>query len=330
MKRMKSIFERILVPLDGSSVAERVLPFVAEFASKMDGQVTLLTACSAGDPLKHTFDSYLGVKTEQLRSQGIKVKSAIVHGDPAEGILDYAEANGAGLIAVCTHGEGGASRWPLGSIAHKVVLRSHVPVLLVRSDGDITPLSKDKYKVLVTLDGSPVSESILPYVEGIATGAQCEVLLLRIAEPFRLVRVGTYATGFRARQYERDQRDMIDKAKKAALLYLGEREKSLCGKNIPTEVACFLGKPAESILQCAEDLKADMIALATHGFSGISRWAFGSVASRVVEGASQPVLLVRPPLPGPVQRQPIAEDDSERESGTLAGFVMSSEAPVRT
>jgi len=317
MKRAKTMFESILVPLDGSGMAERVLPFVTEFAGKMRGQVTLLTACCPGDPLKHMLGSYLNEKTEQLHSQGIRVKPAIVEGDPAEGILDYAEANHVGLIAVCTHGEGGVTRWPLGSIAQKVVLRSHVPVLLVRSNGEITSLSKDKYRVLVTLDGSPVSESILPYVEGIALGVSCELVLLRIAEPFRLVRVGNYATGFRARQYERDQREMIDKAKKASLLYLGEREKKLCSKGIRTEVACLLGKPAESILQCAEDLGADMIALATHGFSGISRWAFGSVASRVVDGARQPVLLVRPPLPGPVRRQPAVAEVSERLGGPV-------------
>lgn len=307
-----AMFESILVPLDGSSVAERVLPFVAEFASKMNGQVTLLTACCQDDPLKHLFGSYLSEKAEQLDAQGIGVKSAIVQGDPAEGILDFAEANRVGLIAVCTHGEGGASRWPLGSIAHKILLKSHVPVLLLRSDGDPPCLSKDRYRVLVTLDGSPVSESILPYVEGIAAGAHCEVVLLRIAEPFRLVRVGTYATGFRARQYERDQRELIDHAKSTAQLYLADIEKALAAKGIETKVACVLGKPVDSILQSADDLEADMIALATHGFSGVSRWAFGSVASRIVEGARQSVLVVRPPLPSPMQRRPI---ETQQQSG---------------
>lgn len=298
------MFDRILVPLDGSCVAEKILPFVVEFASKMDGQVILVTACNPDDPLKHLFGSYLAEKVEQLSTQGITARSAIVRGEPAEGILDFAEANGIGLIAVCTHGKGAASRWPLGSIAHKVVLKSHLPVLLVRATGDPPFLRKDAFKILVPLDGSPVSESILPYVQHVACGTHCQVVLIRIAEPVRLIRVGTYATGFRARQYESDQRDLIDHAKRTALLYLSEREKELCSKGIQTEVTCLLGRPAESILQCADDPPVDMIALATHGFSGVSRWAFGSVASRIVEGATQTILLVRPPLPSLMPRHP--------------------------
>ena len=309
------MFEKILVPLDGSSMAERALPVAAELALKMGSQLVLVTACNPNDPLKHLSESYLGKKLEQLRSQGIDVGSTIIEGGPAESILAFAEANRIGLLAVCTHGDGAASRWPLGSIAHKILLGSRIPVLLVRATGDTAFLRKDAFKILVPLDGSPLAECILPCVEQIASGTHCGVVLLRIAEPMRLVNVGTYATGFRARQYERDQRELIDHAKSTALLYLSKREKQLCAKSIKTETACLLGRPAESILQWADEFAVDVIALASHGFSGIGRWAFGSVASRIVEGARQPVLLVRPPLPSIMPRQPatkvgFASDDS--------------------
>lgn len=321
------MFERILVPLDGSSLAEQVLPYVTELAGKMGSQMVLLTACCRDDPLRHMFASYLSEKAQHLQSQGIRAQSELVQGEPADRILDFAEANGVGLIAICTHGESGASSWPLGSIAHKVVLKSHIPVLLVRANGDTVFQEKDSYRVLVPLDGSPVAESILPYVKSMAAGMCCEVFLLRIAEPVRLPRVGSYATGFKTRQYEHDQRELIDSAKKVATHYLAEREEELAGKGLKTQTACLLGKPADCILRYADDESVDMIALATHGFSGISKWAFGSVASRVVEGASQPVLLVRPPLPSPERRSFASMDKSHRKGGApdLVHIMPSSE-----
>lgn len=275
----------------------------------------LLTACCPDDPLRHMFASYLSEKAGHLRSQGIRAQTVLVQGEPAERILDFAEANGVGLIAICTHGEGRASRWLLGSIAHKVVMKSHIPVLLVRSNGETAFQGKDKFRVLVPLDGSPVAESILPYVEGMASGICCEVILLRIAEPLRLPRVGGYATGFEARQHERDQRELINSARKIATGYLVAKGQALNGKGLRTQTACLLGKPADCILRYANDESVDIIALATHGFSGISKWAFGSVASRVVEGASQPVLLVRPPLPRPAPRAYAGMAKTQREEG---------------
>jgi nucleotide-binding universal stress UspA family protein len=117
------------------------------------------------------------------------------------------------------------------------------------------------------------------------------VTFLRVIEPSRLPQLAAYI------DREKYEKDFATKLEREARRYLEKRKTALASKGIKVNSALLEGKPVETILQYAEDNSINLIALTTHGFSGITKWAYGSVASRVIEGSSKPTLLVRPPLP---------------------------------
>ena len=286
------MYERILVPLDGSELAEQAVPYVEGLASKFNSEVIVITACLPGDPLERALTEYIERRVEKIQSLGMKARSLCIHGEPAASIIDFAGKNDVSLIAISTHGRTGVSQWLLGSIASKVVQRSHIPVFLIRSSQPAkTPADKELQKILLTLDGSQFSEAIIPYVEKLAEAMGSEVTLLRVVEPSKLPQLAAYA------DRERYEKDFIDKLKKDAKSYLDKKKTALAGKGIKVNSALLEGKADETILQYAEDKSVNLIALTTHGFSGVNKWAYGSVASRIIEGSSQPTLLVRPTLP---------------------------------
>jgi len=136
------VFNRVLVPLDGSDVAEAILSRVEELTAKLGAEVVLLEVLSETGVLPTTAHQeyneakeYLDGITQRLRDQGIEASAAIRYGEPAEEIVDYAQANKVDLIAMSTHGRSGVSRWVFGSVAEKVLRGTDVPIFLVRAPG---------------------------------------------------------------------------------------------------------------------------------------------------------------------------------------------------
>jgi len=139
-------------------------------------------------------------------------------------------------------------------------------------------------KILVPLDGSELAEVVLPHVKEIAAGyGEGKVILLRIVEPLP---AGTPpAVDF----------EVVQKAgAKAAEEYLARMKAQLSKEGLNVEAKVLIGRPAETIIEFAQRNKVDLITLATHGRSGITRWVLGSVADRLVRSSSIPVLLIRP------------------------------------
>ncbi|MFU8795761.1 MAG: universal stress protein [Dehalococcoidia bacterium] len=286
------MFERILVPLDGSELAERALPYAGAIAKRLGSEVVLLTVSGPGDCVERPLRAYLEKRADELLSPRAKASSLVLEGDAAEEILNLAETNYVDLIVISTHGCSGSSRWPVGSIAGKVLLRSHTPTLLVKPGAPETALDEiELRRILVALDGSHFAESIIPCVEGLAVGMSSEVSLLRVVEPVRLPRLDAYGHWDDLEKYEKD---LSTEAEKEAERYLSGQGLALRQKGVSVTSSVVSGPPAEVLLQYAEDHDVSLIALSTHGYSGITRWAYGSVASRIVEGSSRPVLLVRP------------------------------------
>ena len=139
-------------------------------------------------------------------------------------------------------------------------------------------------KILVPLDGSELAECVLPHVKAVASGSgRGKVVLLRIVEPLP---AGTPpAVDF----------EVVQKAGvKAAEEYLARIKARLTKEGFDVETRVLTGRPAETITDFVRREKVDLVALATHGRSGISRWVFGSVADKLVRSLSVPVLLIRP------------------------------------
>jgi len=286
------MYERILVPLDGSELAEQAISYVEQIAQKLKSEVIFITVCLPGDPMERALTEYIERRAEKFQSLGMETRSLCIEGEPAASIIDFSGKNDVGLIVISTHGRTGVSHWPLGSIANKVVQMSHIPVFLVRSNHrGKTPADMELQKILVPLDGSKFSEEILPFVENLAKAMGSQVTILRAIETVKLPQLAAYM------DREKSEKDFMAKMEREAERYLDRKKDVLKIKELKVKSVLVQGKPVETILKYVEDKSINLIALSTHGFSGITKWAYGSVAARIIESSTRPVLLVRPPLP---------------------------------
>jgi nucleotide-binding universal stress UspA family protein len=301
---------KILVPLDGSPLAEAVLPRAAAWARATGGVVVLTrvsapalvappTAWTIPTPLVgyentlHDMDlarDYLTDAAMRLKQTGVEVETTGLDGDPAAAIIAYAEEHPeVTLIAMATHGRSGLSRWVLGSVAEKVLHAAPVPLLLVRPDGNETPAapSSDLQTILVPLDGSIFAEQALEvaFASARTTGAALRlVTALPVPDDMAATDSGLTPAPVPA-QYQ------IEVAQLTA--YLEQQAEPLRRAEITVETQIVNGRPADAILHAAAEAHAGLIVMATHGRSGLQRLWLGSVAMKVVQGATLPVLLVR-------------------------------------
>ncbi len=163
-------------------------------------------------------------------------------------------------------------------------------------------------RILVTLDGSPHSEAVLPQVERLVAGTYTSVTLLRVAVlpeqtvagrvetpmPVVIVGSGPAVTTKTEPQLAETRGQAIRRVKKEVEAYLNEKARSLRAEGIEVESAGRLGRAAEEIIDYARTRDVDMIMMSTHGRTGLGKMLFGSVAGRVLLSGVKPVLLVRP------------------------------------
>jgi nucleotide-binding universal stress UspA family protein len=148
-------------------------------------------------------------------------------------------------------------------------------------------------KILVPLDGSELAESVLPHVETIARGCSVvEIILLRVCEAPSIL--ADYPEGSN-RNWEKHVERMTTNAQQQCNVYLGDVEKQLRDRGFNVMIESRLGKPAEEIVDYAFKNGVDLIIMASHGRSGVSRWAYGSEADKVLRSSCVPVLLVKVP-----------------------------------
>ena len=290
------MFRKILVPLDGSNLAESVVPEVLRLMKVSDAKLVLVRALpDFGIPRldvqevmagqQKEAEEYLAEVHAQLESLGVRAERIVRRGDPADVILTVAETEKADLIAMSTHGRSGVQKWFFGSVAEKVRAHAPVPLLLIRAEETDAPdwaaVRDGRWaKILVPLDGSPLAEEALPYARMLAEAFEGEVVLLRA---YQIPPV-----------YGVDAASMIGELADDAGRYLAGVEEDLPGK---TRSILEEGIPADRILAVADDEKPDLVVMTTHGRTGLSQFVLGSVADRVVRGLWGPVLLVRSKAP---------------------------------
>jgi nucleotide-binding universal stress UspA family protein len=287
-------YRRVLIPLDGSHIAERALPYAKTIASNAGSELILFTATpTPSEKLDRPMKAYLEHNAKALKSQRMKVITATAYGNTADEIIKFTNKNKIDLIIISTHGHSGIKRWVLGSVALKVLYGTCTPVLLIKSRAH--KISKVEFKkILVPLDGSPFSEASIPYVKELAKGAGGEIILLRVSEPPVLPADRSPAIKPSWEEY----RDILmAEIQRQAEEYLEGIKANLEKSGIKVRSQAILGKVAESILQVAQKEEVNLIAMTTQGRTGISRWVYGSVATRIVEESLQPVMLIRPSVP---------------------------------
>ena len=291
------MYERILVPLDGSRAAEIVLPYVEEIAAKLGAEIILVSVSeSTAAETDHLYRLYLERIAEQVQreledwgaKEEAKVRGEVLLGKPASEILQYADEGNVGLIAMASRGRSSRGPWLLGNIAAKVLRATGKPVLLIRAPADNAALQKRRLvkKILVPLDGSSVGEEAIPYAEALAQALGAELVLLQVLKPEVLA--GEAAMYASALYQEEKERKMA-----AAMAYLDSVGKAFKEKGLSISIMVESGAPADKIIDYSEVNAIDLIAMSTHGRSGIGRWVFGSVTDKVLHAGDTPLLTIR-------------------------------------
>ncbi len=279
------MIERIFVPLDGSDLAEAVLPYVERLAMGTGLKVRLLTVAK-DEPDRERANSYLKSKQNQLKKRAVEASISVASDGEAETILSEAEAWEADLIAMSTHGRSGALRWVFGSVADKVIHATSRPLLLIRSAPEEQPAAVKMDRILVPLDGSELSLGVLPYVEGIAkTLGASLVLFSAVAPPQTYAGMEMGAT---------PAAGLIEDLVSVTQSFLTEVEKEITARGVKARSMVTIGYSTSEIVRVARDVEAGLIAIATHGRSGVNRWIMGSVADGVLRRSALPCLIVRP------------------------------------
>jgi nucleotide-binding universal stress UspA family protein len=313
------MFKHILVPVDGSPLAERALPVAARIARATGGTVTLFYVLSmrygygpylaqAGTFVETQLEAesigakmYLDRLARSAVLEGVKTRKEVMLGLPAETILTYARISQADLIVMSTHGYTGLKRWALGSVAQKVARLGPIPVLILRSDSTLPEGTTHPMHVLVPLDGSPLAEAaLLPAAQLCAALAPDQVTLhlVRIVQPI------PYVEGEGQGIVEELNEDAIQEAQ-GYLNQVAEyvREGNLAPGHL-TITSSIVSSPdiVHTLIRAAEQGESfgstkvcdrcDIIAVATHGRHGMTRWLQGSVTESMLGAIKLPLFVV--------------------------------------
>jgi nucleotide-binding universal stress UspA family protein len=278
------MYDTILVPLDGSTLAERVLPYAERLARAAQGRIRLFQAVPEVSfvPRAERDIDYLA---ERLRQHGLTVQSSVRHGDAAHLILDEARAQQADLIMMSTHGGSGHGRWLYGNIADSVLRRASVPVLLVPSTSDHPWPADRALHVLVALDGSePSREALSPARElsKLLGGRLHLVEAIESPVPYSLWQ-----------SYPDIEAELFTQQAKARQ-YLEDVANELRAEGQTVETDAVIGPPASAVASLARERDVDLIVMATYGQGHAIRVTLGSTATGTLQRSHVPLLFVHP------------------------------------
>lgn len=297
------MFKHLLVPLDGSRLAETILPVAQTFARAMDAQVTLLHVVEPTPPAsihrdKHLLDeaearTYLENIAGELRLAGITADihvDAAVGGDVARAIFAHGGELSADLIVLTNHGRSGLKEALNGSIAQKVLQSGVIPVLLVKA---IEPAPLAPYScqnILVPLDSSPLYERALEVAIELCRALNAGLTVIVVVPTPGTLSPERAATGI---LLPSSTRAMLDLAENGAVEYLDQKNAELRDMGIRVETQVLRGDIPTQIVAAEERTHADLIVMATHGRAGLDAFWSGSIAPRVLNRAHAPTLLLR-------------------------------------
>ena len=288
------MYRTILVPLDGSPLAERAIPFAEALSNSSGARIVLLRAATAHSTLRGDLASEEARAVREAETYLTEVVGrlakpeaadpATFYGDAADAIAEEVTLRNADIIVMSTHGRSGLGRWVYGSVADDVMRRAEVPVLLVPAATERTWDVSGGLRILVPLDGSVLAEEALRVATDLADATDAHLLLLRTvpppyyayADPYIYLAVDPEAEAVAAKEY------------------LDEVARPLLAAGRKVETRSMIGEPASTITSVAQEWKADVIAMATHGSGGLTRLVMGSVATGVVQRSRVPILIVRP------------------------------------
>lgn len=293
-------YHHMLVPLDGSKLAEVVLGYAGDIASRLGVEVTLLHVYPPEEKaLSALHQGYINWAAYSLGcglgDHNINVTGKVAEGYPAEEILRYAEQNQVDLILMATHGRSGLSRWIIGSVSEKVFRASNVPVWLVRGDPNFQAYQEGiTNTIVVTLDGSKLAEQALPYSEALAEQWGPERIGITLLSVCETPTIPSDYPPDMPLTWERHVEQEIKICQQKTAAYLQSIAEKLSAKGIEVTTEILMGGAARAISNYVNERPPRLLVMATHGRSGLGRILIGSVAESVMGSVSVPVFLVKP------------------------------------
>jgi nucleotide-binding universal stress UspA family protein len=296
------MFKRILLPMDRSSLAECVLPHTVAVARAFESQVTLAHVMDppdranwrrAVDPLnwqikKAEAESYLGDLTLRLQKAGLRTEKYILEGPAAERIVEFSRKNNVPLIMLSSHGQSGLSGWNVSSVVQKIILRAHTSVMIVRAyqqaSTDVTGL---RYRrLLLPLDGSQRAECVLPMASTLARSHEAHILLAHVVRRPEMPR-RTPPTDDDVELANR----IVERNRAEATQYLDQLRSRVDGE--AQAHVLVSDHVAVSLHEFVDQEKIDLVLLTAHGYSGQTRWPYGSVVSSFITYGTTSLLIVQ-------------------------------------
>jgi nucleotide-binding universal stress UspA family protein len=302
------MFRTLLVPLDGSELAERALPYATSLATASGGKVILVRVALAAPPA--TLDGagweadqsaaiaeaeqYLAQVAGRLRGR-VTVETQVPYGRATPSILDAIVESSPDAVVMATHGRTGLQHLLVGSVAEGVIAGSAVPVFVVYARPGEAPQSQfdpGRARVVVPLDGSPFAEASLATAVELV-GPNGELVLVTVVEPPDKVLRDEFG---RTISYLDQQEEALSREARDYLhMIVARLANTYPGLRVSVDVR--LGEAAPGVIVAAVDRAADVVVMASHGRTGIPRAVFGSVTGAVVREGSTPVLVVHPRFP---------------------------------
>jgi nucleotide-binding universal stress UspA family protein len=297
------MFEKMIVPLDRSALAECVLPHAIAMSQALNCGIVLLHVLSirdemtgrrAVDPLdwnlrKAEAETYLQGIAAQLQEAGSSVETQLLEGDAAEQISDYARHTNACLMILSSHGQSGLTGWNVSGVVQKIIMRSYISLLIVRAYRPVPPADTPLLyqRILMPLDGSARAECVLPIASALLRNHATQLLLAHVVQRPELPR----RTPLSPEEVDLVER-LVERNRAEAEVYLGTVQARFEGEDVEVRLVVV-----DQVARALEDLAAheevDLVLLAAHGYSGESRWPYGSVVANFIAYGSAPLLVVQ-------------------------------------
>ena len=316
------MFNRILLPMDRSPLAERVLPHAVAVARAFASQVTLVHVMDspqranwrrAVDPLnwrikKAEAESYLGDLVLRLQKTGVSTEKQILEGYAAERIVEYSRKTDVPLIMLSSHGQSGLSGWNVSSVVQKIILRAHTSIMIVRAYQPALPdVTGLRYRrLLVPVDGSQRAESVLPMASTLARSHEAQILLAHIVRRPEMPR-RTPPTDEDVELADR----IVERNRAEAIQYLDQLRSRLSGE---TQARVLISDHVAATLhELVDQEKIDLVLLTAHGYSALTRWPYGSVVISFITYGTTPLLIVQDLPQGKIE--PTVAEVAARRNG---------------
>jgi nucleotide-binding universal stress UspA family protein len=303
------MFKNILLPLDGSALAECAVPYTAALASAFDARLTLLrvleqpyqNGCSQPvDPLdwrmcKVEARSYLDRLVSRFQESGSQAESVLLDGDPAQHIVKLVTERGFDLVVLSSHGQSGLSSWNQGSVIQKVIARVQSSVMIVRAYKETAEAGSPVYKrIMVPLDGSKRAECALSPAVALSRAHGSQLLFVHVVSRPELPRLKPPT------QEDIDLADRIVQRNQEEMIKLLEQLQARLDVNAKISVVAN-DHVAARLHELAKDEEADLVVMSAHGYSGRTKWPYGSVATTFIEYGVTPLLVVQDLPPGTIE-----------------------------